>query len=327
MDKKLPIRLLKIGFALALAAAIWWDISQKQNLSQIWAAFLAAVSRGDSLLLATALLLVPLNWAAETLKWHQFVARHEAHFTFWRAYRAVLAGVAFSLFLPNRVGEYGGRILFVGRENQWKAVIANLVGNFSQMIFLVFTGLLGGSWLAWRFLGAPPLVVWAVAAGAFVAAGAMAFAFFNIDALIPLAKRLPMPGFLKKFGREVKVLREFTRRELAEVLGWSTVRGLVYSAQYLLLLYFFGIRPGLVGGFAGVFALFFIQMSVPLPPVTGLLARGNVALEIWGFFGANEVSILASTLSLWAINLILPSLLGAWFLLRSNVSKSLGYDA
>ena len=276
--------------------------------------------------LAAAVLLVPFNWATETLKWHQFVARLEHGFTFWRAYRAVLAGVAFSLFLPNRVGEYGGRIFFVRRRNQWKAIIANLVGNFSQMIFLLFSGSLGAAYLMQRFLRVEPLLVQAIVLGSVGTAVALGFAYFNIDALVPLIRRVPYIHLLERFTKNLKVLREFSRRELAEILGWSIVRCFIYSGQYLLLLYFFGIKTGLVGGFAGVFALFFIQMSVPLPPVTGLLARGNVALHVWGFFGANEVSILASTLGLWVLNLIFPSFLGAIFLLRSNITKSLGYD-
>ena len=326
MNKKLWIRLIKTAFALALVGAICWDFRQKQNLDEIWTAFLAGLNGGNWLFLAAAILLIPFNWATETLKWHQFVARHEPGFTFWRAYQAVLAGVAFSLFLPNRVGEYGGRIFFVHRRNQWKAIIANLVGNFSQMIFLLLVGPLGAAWFMQHFLKVEPLVVNAVVLGSVGMALALGFAYFNIDALVPLIRRVPFIHLLDRFKKDLKVLREFTRRELTEILGWSIVRSMIYSTQYLLLLYFFGIKTGLVGGFAGIFALFFIQMSVPLPPITGLLARGNVALQIWGFFGANEVSILASTLSLWVLNLIFPSFFGAIFLLRSNITKSLGYD-
>lgn len=317
---------LKLLFALALAAGIWWDFSQKQQTEQIWLAFLQNLDAGKWPWLAATIALIPLNWACETLKWHQFVARYEAGFTFWRAYRAVLSGVAFSLFTPNRIGEYGGRILFVKKKNQWKAVIANLVGNFSQMIFLLTAGGLGAAWFMHHFLKTDPLLIQMVVFGAIGLAAGLLFAYFNIDTLAPLARRIPFIHHIKRFLKDLKVLREFTRRELSEILGWSVVRCLIYSTQYLLLLRFFGIETGLAGGYAGVFTLFFVQMSVPLPPVMGLLARGNVALHIWGFFGANEVSILASTLLLWILNLMIPSFLGAIFLFQTNITKSLGYD-
>jgi Lysylphosphatidylglycerol synthase TM region len=326
VSRKTVAFLLKTGFAAALIGAIWWDFSQKDNLGEIWVAFKTQVLAGDWPFLAMAVILMPFNWATETLKWHQFVARYEPNFTFFRGYQAVLAGVAFSLFLPNRVGEYGGRIFFVRPENQWKAVIANLVGNFSQIIFLMVAGSLGAAWFMYHFLHIEPLLVNAIVVGALGAAGAMLFAYFNIDVLIPLVRRIPYIHLLKKFTKNLTVLKEFRRRELAEILFWSVVRCLIYSTQYLLLLTFFGIKPGILNGYSGIFALFFIQMSVPLPPITALLARGNIALHVWSLFGANEVSILASTLSLWTLNLIFPSFFGAIFLLKTNVTKTFGYN-
>jgi hypothetical protein len=100
----------------------------------------------------------------------------------------------------------------------------------------------------------------------------------------------------------------------------------VYSTQYFLLLRFFGIDIGLIPAYFSIAAIFLIQTSIPLPPVMGLLARGNVAVQIWSFFGANQVSILATTFGLWIINLILPALFGTFFIFNVNITKSLGYD-
>jgi len=53
--------------------------------------------------------------------------------------------------------------------------------------------------------------------------------------------------------------------------------------------------------------------------------RGEVALFVWGNFCDNELSILASTFSLWVINMIIPALIGIFFIMNINVLKSLGY--
>ena len=50
----------------------------------------------------------------------------------------------------------------------------------------------------------------------------------------------------------------------------------------------------------------------------GLLARGEVALKIWGLFTHNDLSILAATFSLWVINLIIPAFIGLVFILQAN---------
>jgi hypothetical protein len=69
-----------------------------------------------------------------------------------------------------------------------------------------------------------------------------------------------------------------------------------------------------------------LQTAIPLPPIVGLLARGEVALKIWGISSQNDLSILAATFTLWVINLIIPALIGLVFILRLNFLKSLGYQ-
>src|SRR5687768_6738299 len=52
------------------------------------------------------LILMPFNWYLETLKWYGFLSVH-ARVRFSTAYKAVISGIALSLFTPNRIGEYG----------------------------------------------------------------------------------------------------------------------------------------------------------------------------------------------------------------------------
>ena len=39
--------------------------------------------------------------------------KNNSTYTFFTAYKSVLSGVTLSLNTPNRIGEYGGRILYV----------------------------------------------------------------------------------------------------------------------------------------------------------------------------------------------------------------------
>ncbi|MCB0576837.1 MAG: hypothetical protein KDC61_19920, partial [Saprospiraceae bacterium] len=73
----------------------------------------------------------------------------------------------------------------------------------------------------------------------------------------------------------------FSRRDLLRVLFWSALRYGVYSAQYFMLLQFFGIKTGVFAGFAGIATIFLLQTVVPLPAFAGLLVRGNLAIFVW----------------------------------------------
>lgn len=66
-----------------------------------------------------------------------------AQLPLWPAFKAVAAGVAFSQLTPNRVGEYGGRLLLLAPQHRWNAVTATLLGSIAQWIALLSGGLAG----------------------------------------------------------------------------------------------------------------------------------------------------------------------------------------
>ncbi|MCB0684701.1 MAG: hypothetical protein KDC32_27860, partial [Saprospiraceae bacterium] len=70
----------------------------------------------------------------------------------------------------------------------------------------------------------------------------------------------------------------------------------------------------------------FAQTSVPLPPLIGLLTRGQMALLVWTPFSGSELSLLAVPFGLFVINLAVPALLGMAIIVQTNVIKSLGYE-
>ncbi len=215
---------------------------------------------------------------------------------------------------------------YIRPEHHWKAIIANVVGNISQMVVLIAMGLPGALWFMRHYWHLEPLFVQAFAVMTVLTLAFLFVVYFNIGLLVPLARRIPMLHRIKHFVKDVRVLEQFNRRELADVLRWAAIRYLIYATQYFCLLYFFGIKTGLMGGFSGIAAIFLLQTSIPLPPITGLLARGGLAIQVWSVFEANEISALAATFSLWIINLILPALVGTFSLFYVNISKNLGYD-
>ncbi|TNE63913.1 MAG: hypothetical protein EP344_04045 [Bacteroidetes bacterium] len=52
---------------------------------------------------------MPANRILEAIKWHTLL-RRSAPISLGKALLAVWVGVSVSLFAPNRIGEYGGRI-------------------------------------------------------------------------------------------------------------------------------------------------------------------------------------------------------------------------
>lgn len=56
--------------------------------------------------------------------------------------------------------------------------------------------------------------------------------------------------------------------------------------------------------------IYLVQTGIPLPPITGLVFRGSVAVMVGGLIGIGEASALASTFVLWMANVATPALVG-----------------
>lgn len=307
------------------ATVLYYELRDKDNLGEIGTTFHLHWQGAEWWWLFGTCLLIPFNWLVEVQKWLPFIARHEP-ISQWKATKAVLAGTSLALFTPNRLGEYGGRMLFVRRENQWKALIANAVGSLAQYLVLTTAGAMGAIWLGGRMLSWKSEIQLAAIVATVLMLAVLYYFYFNIRVAVPLARRIPLLQQLKPYLRGAAFLEQIERRELTAVLGWSALRYAIYSSQYFFLLQFFGIKTGLWGGYAGIATIFLLQTVLPLPALAGLLFRGSLAVLVWSHFGANDISSLAVTFVLWIINLILPALIGTFFLYSVNITKSLGYD-
>ena len=317
--------LIKIAILILLLWAIYAQVLGKDNLTQLWLEFKKQLVGGEIHWLILSIVFLPVNWLLEAQKWRVLLSP-VVKIPLWRSLKAIMAGVTVSIFTPNRIGEYGGRILLVDPKHNWHAVVATLVGSLSQLAALLTCGLIGLLYFAWRFLEVELLVLQGIMLLGISLLGLLFFSFFNIDLVIPVVKRLPLVQRFKKQLKFLRVLKKYSSRLLSKALGLSFLRYLTYSVQFFFLLQFFGINAPFLEALAGIATIFLVQTSVPLPPVMGLLTRGQVALFVWSFFEGNEISVLASTYSLFVINLVLPSLIGAIFILKTNVLKSLGYE-
>lgn len=323
--KKILNLVIKLLIAGLLCWAIYRQVFARKDADELWQALVAHYQFPNLLWMLAVLLLAPVNLAFESLKFRQLI-RQFAPLSFWRTFKSILAGTTIAIFTPNRVGEYGGRLLFVESEHNWKTVIATMVGSLAQLLALLSFGLFGSVWFASQMLSPEPAILALMVSLGGLLIGLLVFAFFNIDLLVPLAKRIPGIYRFQKHFKHLLVLKNYTRAELRRALFFAMLRYFTYSLQYYFLLKFYAIPAPFIIGMAGIATIFFVQASIPLPPLMGLLARGEIALFVWGMFSQNEVDILAATFSLFVINIAVPALLGMGFIVQINILKTLGYE-
>jgi uncharacterized membrane protein YbhN (UPF0104 family) len=312
--------LIKGGLVVFFLILLWYEVFQRENIEEYKAAFIRQLRGGQTAWLVSVVLLLPFNWATETLKWLHLVRKAEP-MTFGRAYQAVLAGVTFSMFTPNRVGEFGGRILFLKWRNALKGTFSTIVGSFAQQIILISFGFLGFAYFLIVLWQTPLLIVQVVIFLGVALILLMIFIFLNLELVVPLFKKIKWLYRFPRLIKNVNIVRRYSQKELLLTLWWAFARYIIYGTQYYLMLRFFGIDPPLLRGGACIATIYLLQTSIPLPPIIGLLARGNIALQVWGLFTENKISILAATFSIWFINLIIPAFVGLILILNKRISN------
>lgn len=317
---------IKGAVVLLLFSTLYTKVWIREGVGAVWATFVAGMSTESWHLAAIVLLLMPLNWLVEAAKW-RVLMRPFRQLTLWQALQGTLAGITLSLLTPNRLGEYGGRVLGVEAKDNWAAFLSTAVGNLCQLIVLFATGTAGLSYFcSLHFPSLAPqvrIITFLISILLWI----MVLVLFRVGTVGEwIAGRLPGSGRMRRVLDQAALLRRYDKVTLAAGLGMAFLRYLIYSSQYFLLLLFFGVAVRPEAAYAGIATIFFIQTGLPLPPLMGLLARGEIALLVWGAFGANEFSILAATFALFIINLATPALLGLTFIVKTNVLKSLGYE-
>src|SRR5689334_10700966 len=127
---------------LWLSYAIYKQILQQPHLEVSWFAIRNSFGSLKLFLFLAAVLLVPVNWGLEALKWKRSIA-DVSHISFAQSFKAVLSGVSFSITLPNRVGEYIGRMIFLPEGSRLRTVSVTLVGSLAQLLVTLFAGAVG----------------------------------------------------------------------------------------------------------------------------------------------------------------------------------------
>ncbi len=290
-------------------------MARQEDFEAIFWEFLVAFERKNGLWLLGVCSFTFVNWGIEAQKWRELMAKIEG-LTFTEAFRAILCGITLSLFTPNRVGEYGGRVLILKSANRLEAIAVTLVGSLSQIIANVSFGAIGflyfvlyyWRWESWQIVGISVLIVSMI--------GILMLVYFRVQQSEKWLAKLP---FLKRYQSYFSPIAGYRQQELFRVLTWSFLRNMVFTLQYIGLCWAYNMEVSLWTAWILVNTIFFVQMFIPSIALIELGIRGNIALFFWGFVTANQLAIIAATFSLWWINLVVPALIGGFLISRLDV--------
>jgi hypothetical protein len=129
-------------------------------------------------------------------------------------------------------------------------------------------------------------------------------------------------GWRAKLKRYLAVYSIYSERDLFGVLVLSLARYLVFSSQLVLILLFFAVPIDAITILPSIFLIFLVQTVVPTTALSELAVRGAASVSFLAVPDSFSASVLAATYSIWLLNIILPSLGGAFVLLFIRLSRA-----
>ena len=259
--------------------------------------------------LAAGLLLLPVNLGLEVWKW-RLLARAAMPVSWREAVGSYLAGLAFSVITPNRIGEYPGRLLYLRKKNTPRLVSVSVLGMFAQLSAVMIFGIAG---LVYYNIAFPGLWQQAALAGTLTVTVVLVLLYLRFESWAPLLENI---RWLRRFRVYTRLLQRFTARRQLVILLLSLLRFLVFTAQYLTLLHWMQVSFPLADGFFMAVLFFWVMAVIPSVALAELGIRGHVSLALFGAFSGNVIGIMAATALLWCVNLVLPGTVGSVLWMR-----------
>ena len=132
--------IIRIIILLVTFGFIYKQIFYKHDFEQIFSSFHEYLTHPDIFFsLGLVIFLMLINWGIETLKW-KFLIKKIEKIRYFKAYLAVLTGVAVSSFTPNRIGDYLGRVFILEKANRIEGVLITIIGSLSQFLVTIIIG-------------------------------------------------------------------------------------------------------------------------------------------------------------------------------------------
>ncbi len=303
--------ILFVWFSLS----IYRQVRNQPDLEQALQNTLKAIHGSQSWKFWAVTVLMLANWGIEALKW-QLLLKPLESISFARAFGAILAGLAFALNTPNRIGEYGGRILYVQDGHRMQAASLSVAGSFSQLIVTLICGCGGLLFLLnveepVTIAGKNQSYLFWVRIVLYIITGVSLIAllvYFRLGRMFRWMESIP---FFTKAAGKLAVTGQLENALLLKVLMLSFLRYVVFVIQYVLMLQLMQVEITGWQAFWLISVLFLIMAVIPTIALADLGIRGQASLELFGLFSSNKLGIITASAGIWCINLVFPALIGS----------------
>jgi hypothetical protein len=246
------------------------------------------------------------------LKWQNLVAFiHKI--TLGEASKQVLGALTAGLFTPNGVGEYAGKALFFEKKETKKVIFLNLICNGIQMILTVIFGIFGLLYFNAQY---HVITIKTVA----LLFGMLLLLFIILFSI----KKITIKGY--SIEKLIHKINEIPKPIHQKNIFLGICRYLVFSHQYYFLFLAFDVDLPYFTLIATISSVYFLASSLPTFQFLDFAVKGSVAVYFFGILGVNEWIVIFISTLMWFLNVVLPVIIGTYYVLNFNSNSIIKGD-
>lgn len=281
-------KLIKIILTIAVGLVCYFQF-KKLNLSEV-----LTIPPVNYLSILILFVLVIPNYYFEYKKWTIALKAIKDNSSSSIKIQSFFAGVITGMLTPNMQGNFIGRIYYFKKRFRLPISLLTLTANLGQFCVTVILGIIGlilSSDYSLTILLFP-----------FLLSILSLLFYFNFEKIGYLNRKY-------KWYKHIQLILEKNNNFRLKVLWFSFLRNIVFSFQFLLALHAFGAEMNFTL-FWLIWQLYLWTTLSPSLILGKLFIRESLALWVFAAISLSNGAILAASLTIWFINLLLPTLLG-----------------
>lgn len=312
MSKKIVSTSIKLLIGFASFLLIYSRLKSDLTPEKLEILSSLAFSTKGLICFGVCFLLIPINWGIESFKW-QLITSPIEKISFKTANHSVYSGICIGNLAPGRATEFLAKIVFFKLENRPKITALHFINGMFQLSITYLVGLSALLFQLKQFKGDNVWLAYTTSSIAVLVFGVFIFSLIKIDFILNLitkkiSKQTPISDFKYKF----------TAKDLFQLFGLSFIRYLVFSLQFILLIYLFYQQDLNFAIFVGIAIYFLITTTIPMISILEAPIRAAIALIVFQDSGISNSALALSSALIWLINIIVPSIYGYTILLKQN---------
>jgi len=301
----------KIAIGLGLILFLIYYVEPKE--------IYATYQRGNKVYFFIAFLLLPVNLYLQYFKWEILSRKYFGIKEKSEIWLSLFYGISGGIFTPMKSGEYFARALPYKNVKVLDVILATLVDKLIPIFFVV---LIGGTFFIIflkNLLGfSDSIAIGLVVIYKLLIFIPLYYLFGNNETSLKLVSWLKSKKSFEKILERISFLKNMDSKTLLKLVVTAFLYHLTFTFQMTFLLSAFSGELNVVLFFFAANLIIFAQIIIPPIALGEVGVREGAAVYFIQNLGYSGAVGLSAALSLFFMNLLIPSIIGLALLLKRN---------